>query len=233
MNLNALSIKGNRVVVTLPAQFAGPDVKTIMNDVFGRARKGDANYFIFDFSSCNMIDSSGIGMLVSLTKELKSVKGEMILRNPDRDILQMLSDTGLDRIFSIEKNGGVRQADVDLFQQAADIKLTVQKEFRGDICIFMLGGVMNHPIGSSYFKQQFLLTLSDYKKILIDMEELTFFDSLSLGAVLNMNLLLKGTGGALRICGANYIVNDLFKTLCIDQIIPIFDTREMAIDGWN
>lgn len=233
MNLNALSITGNRVVVTLPAQFAGLDVKTVMNDVFDRVRKGEASYFVFDFSSCCMIDSSGIGMLVSLTKELKSVKGEMVLRNPDRDILQMLSDTGLDRIFSIEKNGGVRQADVDLFQQAVDIKLTVKKEFRGDTCVFMLGGVMNHPMGSNYFKQQFLLTLSDYKKILIDMEELTFFDSLSLGAVLNMDLLLKGTGGTLRICGANYIVNDLFKTLCIDQIVPIFDTREMAFDGWD
>jgi anti-sigma B factor antagonist len=233
MNLNALSTKGDKVVVTLPAQFAGPDVKTIMNEVLDRVRKGEVTHLIFDFSSCDLIDSSGIGLLVNLTKELNAVNGDLVLRNPDRDILQMFSDTGLDRIFSIEKNGGLRPADVDLFQQAVDIKLSIDKEFKDDKCIILLSGVMNHPMGSSYFKQQFLLTLSDYKKILIDMEELTFFDSLSLGAVLNMNILLKGTGGALRICGANYIVSDLFKTLCIDQIVPIFDTQEMALDGWD
>ncbi len=232
MSTNALAINGSKAVVTLPEQFAGFEVKTVMTESFGLVRKGTVNHFIFDFSSCEMIDSSGIGLLVSLTKELKSSNGDLVLRNPGRDILQMFSDTGLDRIFSIEKNGGVRQADVDIFQQSVDIKLNIDKNFDGDKCIFLLSGVMNHPMGSSYFKQQFLLTLTEFKKILLDMEDLTFFDSLSLGAVLNMNILLKNTGGALRICGANYIVSDLFKTLCIDQIVPIFDTREQALDGW-
>jgi anti-sigma B factor antagonist len=232
MTSKALSIKDKKVLVSLPVQFAGPDVKVIMNEALDLVRKGEADHFVFDFSGCEMIDSSGIGLLVSLTKELKTVHGELVLRNPAKDILQMFSDTGLDRIFSIEKKRGVRQADVDLFQDAVDIRLNIGKEFKNDICIFILSGVMNHPMGSSYFKQQFLLSLAEYKKVLLDMEELTFFDSLSLGAVLNMNILLKGTGGALRICGANYIVSDLFKTLCIDQIVPIFDTREIALDGW-
>ena len=33
MSLNALSIKGDKGVVTLPGMFAGPDVKIIMSDV--------------------------------------------------------------------------------------------------------------------------------------------------------------------------------------------------------
>jgi anti-anti-sigma factor len=232
MSSNALSINGNKAVVTLPEQFAGFEVKTVMGESLDLVRTGTVTHFIFDFSNCEMIDSSGIGLLVSLTKELKSTSGDLVLRNPGRDILQMFSDTGLDRIFSIEKNGGVRQADVDLFEQSVDIKLNITREFKGDKCIFLLSGVMNHPMGSSYFKQQFLLSLTEYKKILIDMEELTFFDSLSLGSVLNMNILLKNTGGALRICGANYIVADLFKTLCIDQIVPIYENQEQALDGW-
>jgi anti-anti-sigma factor len=232
MSTDALAINGNKALVTLPGQFAGFEVKTIMTESLDLVHKGTVTHFIFDFSSCEMIDSSGIGLLVSLTKELKSVNGDLVLRNPGRDILQMFSDTGLDRIFSIEKNGGVRQADVDLFERSVDIKLNITKDFKADKCIFRLSGVMNHPLGSSYFKQQFLLSLTDHKKILLDMEDLTFFDSLSLGAVLNMNILLKNTGGALRICGANYIVADLFKTLCIDQIVPIFENQEQALDGW-
>lgn len=232
MSTNALAINGNKSVVTLPEQFAGFEVKTVMAEAMDLVHKGTVTHFVFDFGSCEMIDSSGIGLLVSLTKELKSVNGDLVLRNPGRDILQMFSDTGLDRIFSIEKNGGIRQADVDLFERSVDIKLNIAKDCKDDKCIFRLSGVMNHPMGSSYFKQQFLLSLTDHKKILLDMEDLTFFDSLSLGAVLNMNILLKNTGGALRICGANYIVSDLFKTLCIDQIVPIFESQELALDGW-
>ncbi|HEX2959759.1 MAG TPA: STAS domain-containing protein [Chitinispirillaceae bacterium] len=232
MSTNALSINRNNALVTLPVKFIGLEVKTIMGESLDLARKGLVTHFVFDFSSCEMIDSSGIGLLVTLTRELKSASGDLVLRNPGRDILQMLSDTGLDRIFSIEKNGGVRQADVDLFPQSVDIKLNIERHSDGDKCIFVLRGVMNHPMGSSLFRQQLLLSLAEYRKILLDMEELTFFDSLSLGTVLNMNILLKKTGGALRICGPNYIVTDLFKTLSIDQIVPVFETREKALEGW-
>jgi anti-anti-sigma factor len=92
---------------------------------------------------------------------------------------------------------------------------------------------MNHPVGSRYFKQQCLLTMADFKKILVDFENLTFFDSLSVSVILNMNKLLKETGGSMRVCAANYIVNDLFTTLNIGQIIPLYDDIEQAKADWS
>jgi anti-anti-sigma factor len=188
---------------------------------------------VFDFELSDLIDSSAIGALVSLTKELKESSGRLILKNLGEDFYQMFIDTGLDRVFTIERGGGVQHAYVDLFESSVDIRLGIEKEFTGDVCIFAMSGVMNYPMGSVYFKQQFLLALEQNKKILLDFEDLTFFDSLSIGAVLNMNNLLKGTGGSMRICSANYIVNDLLTTLSIDQIIPIFDTRDKALEGWD
>jgi anti-anti-sigma factor len=91
---------------------------------------------------------------------------------------------------------------------------------------------MNHLQGSRYFKQQFLLAMVQYKRILLDLEELTFFDSLSVSVVLNMNKLIKETGGAMRMCGANYIVSELFTTLNISQIIPLYNVVTDALDDW-
>ena len=225
--------QGNCIVIKVAQHFAGPIVKETMAGVLERFKSGKTVAFVFDFHVSELIDSSGIGALVSLAKEFHFGGGQLILRNLNDDLLQLFIDTGLDKIFSIEHRGDVRKAEIDLFENAVDVRLTIKKELVADLCVFIMCGVMNHPIGSSYFKQQFLLSLATHKKFILDMEELTFFDSLSLSAVLAMNNLLKGTGGGLRICGANYIVNDLFTTLNIDSIIPVFNTRGEALSGWD
>jgi anti-anti-sigma regulatory factor len=51
--------------------------------------------------------------------------------------------------------------------------------------------VLSHPAGSEYLKQQLLLSLDGFRKILLDMEDLTFFDSMSLGTVISINNLLR------------------------------------------
>jgi hypothetical protein len=37
----------------------------------------------------------------------------------------------------------------------------------------------------------------------------------------------------MRICEANYIIDDLFVTLSLNEIIPIFPTREKALEEWK
>ena len=142
---------------------------------------------------------------------------------------QLFADTGFDKIFNIEHEGGVRVAELDIFEDSVDVRLYIRKETIGDVCVFHLNGVMNNPQGSRYFKQEFLLAMAAFKKIIVDCKELTFFDSLNVSVVLNMNLLLKETGGAMRICGSNDIVNDLFNTLHIRRIIPFYDTLDEAL----
>jgi anti-sigma B factor antagonist len=225
-------LTGNHLIPVVD-NFCGPLVKKTMAQVLDLIGTGEVKKCVFDFSICEFIDSSGIGALVTLSQEFRNHTVQMVLKNLNKDLFELFVDTGLDRIFTIEKDGDVRNADIDLFEFSVDIRLNLQKEIKGDVCIFIMSGVMNHPMGSQYFKQQLLLSLTDHKLILLDMEELTFFDSLSLSAVLTMNNLLKGTGGGLKICNANYIVQDLLTTLCINTIIPVCDTREAALEGWS
>lgn len=220
--------------VHAPQHFAGPAVGSIVEQVLEPLKNDKIVRCTFDFKETDLIDSSGIGFLVTLAKEFRNKNAQLILKNLDKDIFQLFEDTGLDRVFSIEKNGGVKEADFDLFDDSAvDIRLIIRKESIGNVGLFVMSGVLNHPLGSSLFKQQLLLFLAQHKNILLDFEELTFFDSLSISAILNMNNLLKSTGGSLKICSPNFIVKDLLITLSIDLIIPVFDQREEALADWR
>jgi anti-anti-sigma factor len=219
------------VVVRLPAQFLLTKASTFLASVRGEMESGKTR-IIVDFKETVMIDSSAIGALVAIAKESNTHAVTLFLRNIHGEILDLFVDTGLDKIFNIESGDGMQNAEVDIFEQGIDIRLAITEEVVNNVSIFHMNGVMNHPQGSRYFKQQFLLAMAQYKKILLDLEELTFFDSLSVSVVLNMNKLIKETGGAMKICSPNYIVADLFNTLNISQIIPIYTTVTEALDGW-
>lgn len=190
-------------------------------------------HYRMDFSLTGFIDSSMIGFLVTVAKEFKSRGVKLTLKNLNNTIYELFVETSLDTIFDIETDKGVDKAVVDLFEDSADIRLEIDIKSDKDICIFHMNGIMNHPSGSRLFKRQFLLSMAGYKKILLNFENLTFFDSLSISVVLSMNKLLRETGGSLRICGANYLISDLFSSLNINQLIPTFDTVDTALIDWN
>jgi len=220
------------VVIRLPAQFYQAASQTFLASIRREIENGP-DRVIIDFKDTTVIDSSAIGSLVSITKESKTRGVILLLRNLHGDVLDLFIDTGLDKIFDVESDGSIRHAEVDIFEKGIDIRLSMTTEVVKDVCVFHMNGVMNHPQGSRYFKQQFLLAMVEHKKILLDLEELTFFDSLSVSVVLNMNKLIKETGGIVRICGANYIVADLFNTLNISQVIPIYNVVTDALDDWT
>lgn len=188
---------------------------------------------VLDFLDVLFIDSSTIGVLVKIDRDFKTSKTPFVLKNLSEDITELFTDTGLDMLFTIETNNGVEEASIDIFETSVDIRLDVNTEIKDDVCIFHLKGVMNHPMGSRFFKQQFLLTLADHKKILLDFENLTFFDSLSVSVVLSMNKLLRETGGSLRFCNPNYIIEDLFQALNLTKIISTFDNIADALVDWE
>lgn len=219
--------------VAMPRHYSGPLVKEVFKEITALFDSSPLKELVLDFSGTELVDSSGVGVLVSLAKESNIRQVKLLLKNLNDSLFQLFYDTGLDRIFTIERREVVTQAEVDLFEPAIDIKLNIEKEYSGDITLFHMGGIMNHPIGSGYFKQQFLLSLAQYKKIILDMEDLDFVDSLSLSSILSMNNLLSGTGGKMLICRPNYIVLDLLETLNIGTIIPICQTREEALSFWS
>lgn len=58
--------------------------------------------FELDFSNCTFIDSTGLGVLVSLFKKCKENNSSMILKHINNDIMKIFHMTRLDNVFDIQ-----------------------------------------------------------------------------------------------------------------------------------
>lgn len=63
----------------------------------------DINTLILDMKNITFIDSSGIGILISLLKVMNESKGDMVLKNIPRIVDRVLTITKLDSFFHIAK----------------------------------------------------------------------------------------------------------------------------------
>jgi anti-sigma B factor antagonist len=60
--------------------------------------------FLIDFTSTGYIDSSGLGVLVSLSKKIREQGGELRLANLNEDLRTLFELTKLDTLFHISGN---------------------------------------------------------------------------------------------------------------------------------
>lgn len=76
-------------------------------------------------------------------------------------------------------------------------------------------------------------TISDeYNMIVLDMEKVSFMDSLSLGMLVPLLLYTKRLGGAMKIARPNASIRKLFSILQIDKILDVYDTVEEAVESF-
>jgi anti-anti-sigma factor len=179
----------NCAVIPIPRFFSRDEVRGTVVALRSALASGVTRLTI-DFSGTEHVDSFGIGQLIAVAKEAKVKGAHLTLSHLNDAMYQLFADTGLDRIFAIE---GVRQEVIDLFASAVDVRLDIKAEQAGDVCILKLTGVMDNVGGSHLFRQKILFALSDCRRILLDLSELTFFDSLSVAVLLEMYKLLKET----------------------------------------
>jgi anti-sigma B factor antagonist len=74
--------------------------------------EGGARKFLIDFSGTGYIDSSGLGVLVSLSKKIREQGGELRLANLNDDLRTLFELTKLDTLFHI---AGTRQEALSSF----------------------------------------------------------------------------------------------------------------------
>ena len=70
----------------------------VLDAVDGGSRK-----FVVDFTRTGYIDSSGLGVLVSLSKKIREQGGELRLAGLNEDLQTLFELTKLDTLFSITK----------------------------------------------------------------------------------------------------------------------------------
>lgn len=93
---------GKSLEINLPANFNIEDVVEFRAKINDYIEQGTVN-FIFDFSKCNFIDSTGLGALVSVYKKCVEKNGSIILRALRPEVRELFKLTRLDKVFQIER----------------------------------------------------------------------------------------------------------------------------------
>ncbi len=88
------------VVVDVDGQLIVGNRQELKQKVLDELESGERN-FLIDFANTGYIDSSGLGVLVSLSKKIREQGGELRLSILNEDLRTLFELTKLDTLFSI------------------------------------------------------------------------------------------------------------------------------------
>src|SRR5215207_8335077 len=102
----SFSIKkqGEIVVVDVEGQLIVGNRQELKQKVLDELERGEKK-FLIDFAQTGYIDSSGLGVLVSLSKKIREQGGELRLANLNDDLKTLFELTKLDALFRLGDGG--------------------------------------------------------------------------------------------------------------------------------
>ena len=95
-----LKKSGDVVVVDVEGQLIVGNRQELKQKVLDELEKGERK-FLIDFTQTGYIDSSGLGVLVSLSKKIREHGGELRLADLNDDLQTLFELTKLDTLFQI------------------------------------------------------------------------------------------------------------------------------------
>ena len=91
---------GDVTLVEVEGQLIVGNRQELKQQVLDRLEAGDRR-FVIDFANTGYIDSSGLGVLVSLSKKIREQGGELRLSSLNEDLRTLFELTKLDTLFRI------------------------------------------------------------------------------------------------------------------------------------
>lgn len=101
MYFNSETWNDDVLVVQLPARFLAESVDDFKSTVTS-AMGGGNQHVILDFGDTQMLDSSALGAIVAVFKQLSAADGKLILCGVNNAVMALLELTQLQKIFVIE-----------------------------------------------------------------------------------------------------------------------------------
>ncbi|WP_411681523.1 STAS domain-containing protein [Clostridium thailandense] len=93
----------NELNIVIPENFAVDEADELREKINYLMNNGEKN-FKLDFSKCNFIDSTGLGVLVSTYKKCKSINGSLKLYSINEQVMKVFNMTRLDKVFEIHNH---------------------------------------------------------------------------------------------------------------------------------
>lgn len=91
---------GEITIVNVDGELIVGNRQELKANVLDRLERGDRK-FLIDFSDSSYIDSSGLGVLVSLSKKIREAGGALRLAGLNEDLRTLFELTKLDTLFQI------------------------------------------------------------------------------------------------------------------------------------
>ncbi len=89
------------VTISLPEEFGIVEIDAFRKETQSYIDSG-VNSFIINFNKCKYIDSTGLGLLISLYKKVTEVKGQLLLKDIHHpSVSKIFRLTRLDKVFKI------------------------------------------------------------------------------------------------------------------------------------
>lgn len=101
--------EGDVTVIAVDGQLIVGNRQELKQTVLDALEEGSRK-FLIDFAGTGYIDSSGLGVLVSLSKKIREHGGELRLANLNDDLRSLFELTKLDTLFQISKSREEAQA---------------------------------------------------------------------------------------------------------------------------
>ena len=94
---------GDVTLIEVEGQLIVGNRQELKQQVLEQLEGGDLK-FVIDFAHTGYIDSSGLGVLVSLSKKIREQSGELRLSSLNEDLRTLFELTKLDTLFRIADN---------------------------------------------------------------------------------------------------------------------------------
>lgn len=96
-----MDVSGTHVVVTLSGKVYAHDAGIIRDELLAEIEKGNVNVSM-DLTSVSYIDSTGLGVLVTVHKRTHEQGGKLVLTGITGMVAEILKRTRLNKVFTIE-----------------------------------------------------------------------------------------------------------------------------------
>lgn len=186
--------------------------------------------FILDLEETKLFNSMALGSVLKLHNLYRRQNRSVILIHVNQDAMETLKTSGLIHILNIIKPQEERR--VDIAEATVNLAVELDFEIYRDIGIFKFGGSMLTPSDTELFFNMAKQILSDGFKMLIDMSDLVYIDSMGIGAIIKIHQIMKSHQGEIRICSAGDILKDILERQNLTSIITLYDTRDQALKDW-
>jgi anti-anti-sigma factor len=92
---------------------------------------------------------------------------------------------------------------------------------------------LTYPVLSSFFSEVQQRVEAGARKVLVDLQDVGYLDSASIGCLMDIHRLLQEKEGALRLAGLQPRVETMISMTGVHKIVPLHRDEDEALAGFH